>query len=194
MRKTENQEAVEKEQHKQESSEKEQRNREIQMKKGVIEYSSNTLSLESKREENLYKKAESIITCISILLVAIMSLIFELLDRLKNIDYLITIFGIILVALLLCSLLFAIMAHEAYKIEYTRTGKELIDFINSHLESYDSEIGFLDQRINDTDAMITSLEKANDKRKGNLKISRILLYIFLAMVGIFGITILVIAV
>ena len=80
----------------------------LQIKKGVAEYSSNTLSMEKEREKRIYETANAIVTFISILLVAIMGLIFELLDRLKQVDYLIVIFGSILAVTLLSSLFFAV--------------------------------------------------------------------------------------
>ncbi len=166
----------------------------IQIKKGVAEYSSNTLSMEKEREERIYKTAGIIITCISILLVAVMSLIFELLDRLKQVDYLIVIFGCILAVILLCSLLFAIIAHWFYKRQYTRSGIELLDYINNHIDEYKSEERFIDQKILDNDNIYKSLESCNNKRLKSLITSLIFIYVFLALIVVFGIVILIVAV
>jgi len=166
----------------------------IKIKKSVIEYSTNTLNMEREREEKLYKTANSIITCISILLVAIMSLIFELIDRMKKVDSLIIIFGCVLVAILFVSLFFSIKAHWFHKKEYTRTGKEFINYINENYEKYCNEDGFLDQRINDIDQLFLSLEKNNNIRLSDLTISSVLIYIFLFLSLVFGNVILIIVI
>lgn len=166
----------------------------IKIKNGIIGYSSNTLSQEKEREKILYQTANSINTVISILLVAVMTLIFELLDRLEEIDYLIVIFGTILCFILMLSLIFSITAHWFYKKEYTKSGTEFINYINEHRDKYDTEEGFLDQKISDIDQMYFSLEKNNNLRLKYLIASLILLYIFFALVFIFGIVILIVAI
>lgn len=161
-----------------------------EIKKGIIEYSSNTLNMEKEREKRLYNTANSILTCISILLVATMSLLFELLKNLQNTKYLLIIFGSILILLLLSSLFFSLKAHWFYKKDYTRTGQEMINYINSN-SSFNSD-DFLNQKINDIDIIYKSLDKNNNLRLNSLKISSILLYIFLGLILIFGIVILII--
>ncbi len=164
------------------------------IKKEIINYSTNTLNMEKEREKQLYQTANSIITCISILIVAIMSLIFELLDRLKDVDYLIVIFGCILILLLLVSLFFSIKAHWFYKKKYTRSGQDLIKYINEHKEQYLDEDGFLDQKIHDIDQIYISLEKDNNLRLIDLIIASILLYMFLGLILIFSIVIIIIVI
>ena len=157
------------------------------MKEKIIEYSNFSLTLEKERESDLYRSANALITCISILLVATMTLIFELLDRLNTNSYLIVIFGTILVFLLFLSLFFALKAHWFYKKPYTKSGKELIDYINEHPEQYQNEDGFLDQKINDIDIILKYLDKNNTKRRNSLKISTLIIYLFLILILIFGV-------
>ena len=166
----------------------------LQIKKGVAEYSSNTLSMEKEREKRIYETANAIVTFISILLVAIMGLIFELLDRLKQVDYLIVIFGSILAVTLLSSLFFAVLTHWFYKRRYTRSGQEFLDYINSHIDEYKNEERFIEQKVLDNDSIYNSLEKCNNRRLKTLMTSFILLYIFFALMVVFGIVILIVAV
>ena len=166
----------------------------LQIKKGVAEYSSNTLSMEKERENRIYETANAIVTFISILLVAIMGLIFELLDRLKQVDYLIVIFGSILAVTLLSSLFFAVLTHWFYKRRYTRSGQEFLDYINSHIDEYKNEERFIEQKVLDNDSIYNSLEKCNNRRLKTLMTSFILLYIFFALMVVFGIVILIVAV
>lgn len=156
------------------------------IKENVIEYSNFSLKLEKERESDLFRTANALTTCISILLVATMTMIFELLDRLKSIDYLIIPFGIVLVFFLLLSLFFSLKSYWFYKKPYTRSGNELINYINDNLEYYMKEDGFLDQKINDVDYILKCLDKNNTKRRNNLMISTTLIYLFLVLVLIFG--------
>lgn len=162
---------------------------ETEIKKQIIEYSANTLNMEKDREQSLYAVSNTIITCISILLVAIMSLTFELLDRLKNLETIIIIFGSTLTITLLISLLFAIKSHWFYKKEYTKTGLEFLKYINENNQIYNNVHGFLDQKITDNDQIISSLEHNNNLRLKSLTISSIFIYIFLGLIPIFGIII-----
>ena len=159
------------------------------IKENVIEYSNFSLKLEKERESDFYRTANALITCVSILLVATMTMFFQLLDRLKSIDYLIIPFGIILIFFLLLSLYFSLKAHWFYKKPYTRSGNELINHINDNLKQYLEEDGFLDQKINDIDYILKCLDKNNAKRRKNLMISTILIYFFLLLVVIFGLII-----
>lgn len=164
----------------------------VDIKKGVIEYSNNSINMEKERRKSLEEGANFNTATISILLGVTITLIFELLDRLSKIDYLIIIFGCILVVLLLGSLFFSLQSNWFYKKKFTRSGKDLIDYINSNFEQYQLEDGFLDQRINDNDEILLSLEENNNKRLRSIMVSSILLYIYLGLIIAFGIVILIV--
>ena len=109
-------------------------------------------------------------------------------------DYLIVIFGSILAVTLLSSLFFAVLTHWFYKRRYTRSGQEFLDYINSHIDEYKNEERFIEQKVLDNDSIYNSLEKCNNRRLKTLMTSFILLYIFFALMVVFGIVILIVAV
>lgn len=167
-------------------------NQMIEMKKGVIAYSDNSVNMEKERRNGIYNSSSFVTASISILLGVLITVIFELLDRLSKVQNLVIIFGMILVVILIISLFFSLKSNWFLKKEYTRSGRELMSFINSNLDQFSSEEGFLDQRINDNDSILLSLRKNNDKRVKDMMISTILLYSFFGLIMIFGIVILIV--
>lgn len=168
------------------------KNEEKFIKKEVIKYGSYSLKQEKDREDNIYRSAESLITCISILLVALTTLIFELLDRLKQIELLIVIFGCILFFILMLSMIFAIITRWFYKKVYMRTCKDLLQYIENNKILYIKENGFLEQKINDIDDECESLIQINNKRTNNILISYFLLLIFIFLFFSFSIAIMIV--
>ena len=162
------------------------------IKEEVIKYSSYTLEQEKNREDNIYRSSDSLITCISILLVAHTTLIFELLDRLKQVELLIVIFGCILFLILMISMIFAIKTRWFYKKVYTRTGKELLQHIECNKNQYVKENGFLEQRINDIDYECNNLIEINNKRTRDIIISYCTILSFIVLLFIFSIVVMIV--
>ncbi len=164
------------------------------IKTGVCDYAQKTLDMEKSRQDILFNKSQANITSISVLLVALFTIIFELLDRLKAVQTLIIIFSSILTFLLLLSLFFSVKSQWMMKNKYTRRASELLKHINNHLNEYSNEEAFLDQNIRDLEDIHETLEKNNDKRVIDLMISSISLYIFFSLIIIFSIVLLIIVV
>ena len=150
--------------------------RSYKTKKYLVEYAQRTLDLENEREKNIIKNSKTMITCNSILLVPLLTIIFELYNRIEKARIIIITFGIILSFLIIFGILFAIFAQQLYKSSYTKSAKELLDYIN--FNSIDDEEYPLDQTISDLDAIYKSKCKNNELRKKFLFVSYILNYTF----------------
>lgn len=164
------------------------------IKTGIRDYAQKTLEMEKSRQDILFSKSQANVTSISVLLVALFTIIFEFLDRLKCVQTLIIIFSFILTFLLLLSLFFSIKSQWMMKNKYTRRASELFEHINHHLDEYSNEEAFLDQNIRDLEDIHETLESNNDKRVIDLMISSICLYVFFALIIIFSIVLLIIVV
>lgn len=168
--------------------------RNVMVKREICSYAEKSLNMEKSRQEIIFSKSEANITSISILLVALFTIIFELLDRLKNIETLLIVFSIILTFVLLLSLFFAIKSQWMKKNQYTRSALEFFHHINNHINEYSNEEAFLDQRISDLESLHKTLESNNNKRVIDLMVSSIFLYIFFFLILVFGITLLIVAI
>lgn len=157
-----------------------------EIKKNIVDYANYTLLLEQEREKSIYKGCINNITCVSILLVPLINVIFNLYDRLKEVRLLIIVFGIILILNLFVSMFLSLKAMWPYKKNYTKSGLELLEHINSNIEQYSKEDSFLDQRIMDVERIYRMLEKNNDKKSSYYISSLIAIYIFLLLLLIFG--------
>ena len=162
------------------------------IKKQIYLYSESSLDIENDREKYLLEHSNSNLTVVSILLVAILNITFELLDRLHDLSLIISIFSIILISFLLISILFSFKARWLYKKKYRKSGKELVEHINKNLKEYHTMEYFYDQNINDFSEMCSKLEKNNKKRQIDLMISSAFIYAFLILVFAFGIVILIV--
>lgn len=164
----------------------------IEIKREIIEYTKASLLQEEEREKSILEECNSNMTVLSILLVALIPLIFELLDRLKNISTLIVIFGFFLIFILFSSLFFSLKARCYYKKAYRRRKNDLINHIKANSSTYSKKAAFLDQMIDDIDCIHGKLLENNNKRKNDIVISSILIYLFLGLIFIFSISVMII--
>lgn len=153
--------------------------------KQLLRHSELNIASETKREENILKKCNSMNTFISILLVPLISTIFELYDRVKYSKLIIIIMGIYLITTLLISLYYSIKAQYINKKNFLSTNK---DFYN-HIEKYKitKEIYFLEQEIKDNDDIYNSIKINNNNKIDNLKKSFQCLSMFFVSLVIFAI-------
>lgn len=165
---------------------------EKEIKEEIINYSKESLDSEYKREENLIRQSSSNLTTVSILLVSLLTIIFELLDRFPNrVKFLVAIFGALLSSILFISILFSYKAQWLYKKKYKNTANELLKHIEKHKDDYSKRTGFQDQSIADIIAIQESLIPSNNKRVNDIIFSSILIYVFLTLLAIFAIVILI---
>lgn len=158
----------------------------------IIEYSQESLRMECQREENLIQQSSSNLTTVSILLVALFTIIFELLDRLpERLSLLISIFGIILSFILIASIFFSCKSQWLYRRKYKRTPYELREHIRLNQSDYFKGNGFQEQTINDIESIQGRAISNNSKRVRDMVASSYLIYLFLALLIIFCITILI---
>ncbi len=137
------------------------------------------LDLEIKREKLIFVKSRSHINLIGLLLLMVFYVMFELI-KLDKAPVLVTIFSLILVVVLVLSLFFTIKSERIHKINYKLSSEVLIN-------------NDLDARSDNLREIQNKLEKQNKKRRRDLLVSSIFLYIFLCLFLVFGlITVIVI--
>jgi Ca2+/Na+ antiporter len=130
------------------------------------------LDLELKREKLIFQKSRSHINLIGFLLFTVFYIMFELI-KLNKVPVLVTIFSLVLVIVLLISLFFSIKSERIHKINYKMSTEALInDDINT--------------KNDDLREIQIKLEKQNNKRRKDLIVSSIFLYIFLGLFLAFG--------
>lgn len=157
----------------------------------AIDYCKGSLELEREREKIINKSSNTIITSCSILLVPLITVIIELLNKLDKIRIVVLIFGLILVALELVSLLLAINAQNLYKSVYTQKGKDLFEYMVSQ-NAHEEDNYYLIQKIEDLDRVLEQKINNNNKRRNYLVASKIVNYIFCFLLIEFTIVILLI--
>lgn len=137
------------------------------------------LNLEIDKEKILFYKSRSHINIIGLLLITCFYIMFEL-TKLNKAQVLIIAFSLILIIILIISLFFSIKSERIHKIDYNISPDTLI---NNNINMKNIELREIQKR----------LAKHNKKRRKDLVVSSIFLYIFLCLFLIFGlITIIVI--
>lgn len=158
------------------------------MLKKLLKQSELNVASETKREENILKKCNSMNTFISILLVPLISTIFELYDRVKYSKLIIIIMGIYLITTLLISLYYSIKAQNIGERKYLPTNEKFyIHIMQNHITD---EISFLKQEIFSNNDIYESIKSNNNKKIENIKKSFKFIYVFFASLLIFAIMIL----
>ncbi len=147
--------------------------------KNIIDYCNKLLELEKDRENILIKNSNTMIIYNSILLIPLITIMFELYNRLETIRLFTIIFGMTLIVITLLSILFSILSEHIYKIE---SNKSLLDFLDNG-EDKDS---FIEQYISELNYVHETKEKNNEKRRSLLLVSHILNYTFYGLIIIFG--------
>ena len=145
--------------------------REIQ-KEDVFNQQEYLLNLEVKRERTIFSKSRSHINIVGFLLLIVFYVMFELI-KLDVVPTLVTIFSLILVVILILALFFAIKSERIHRINYKMSSEVLI---NNDTDMKNGEL---------RDIQI-KLEKQNNKRRKDLLVSSIFLYIFLGLFLVFG--------
>lgn len=149
------------------------------IKEGIFNQQEYLLGLEEKREHLIFSKSRSHINLIGLLLLMIFYVMFELI-KLDKAPTLVTIFGLILIVILILSLFFSIKSERIHKINY-KISSEII--INDDIDMKNVELREIQLK----------LEKQNNRRRKDLIVSSIFLYIFLGLFLVFGlITVIVI--
>lgn len=161
------------------------------IKKDAIEYCLRSLELEKEREQNIVNNCNTMITSNSIVLVPLVTVLIEALNKLPQVNTLLIIFGLILIGVILVGIFLSVLAQQLYKSVYTRSGKELIDFINEN-DSYEDADFFLDQTLNDLNAIYEKKCKNNDVRKNLLFASYICNYAFYCLLSAFILVIMIV--
>ena len=146
--------------------------------KNIIDYCNKLLDLEKDRENILIKNSNTMIIYNSILLIPLITIVFELYNRLVSVRLFTIIFGMILIGITLLSILFSILSEHIYKIE---SNDYLLDFINGD----DTDL-FIEEYINELNNVYENKKKNNDKRRKLLLVSHILNYTFYGLIIIFG--------
>ena len=158
----------------------------IEIKKEIVKYGKESYESEIKREEIISSKCNSIVMAISILLVPLITSIFELLKILNKSKILIIIFGLILITILLTSLFFAVLSQWFFKKSYLPPVGEFMKHINNNINQFSSKEAYLDQKISNYKELYKGLDNSNNKRTALAMTSAILLFIFLGLLIIFG--------
>ncbi len=146
--------------------------------KNIIDYCNKLLDLEKDRENILIKNSNTMIIYNSILLIPLITIVFELYNRLVSVRLFTIIFGMILIGITLLSILFSILSEHIYKIE---SNDNLLEYINSD----DNDL-FIEEYINELNNVYLNKKKNNDKRRKLLLVSHILNYTFYGLIIIFG--------
>ena len=163
----------------------------LEIKRQLVKHSELILDLENKRERNLLSKCNSINTFISILLVPLITIIFELYDRLYYAKKIIIFAGIFLIIILIISLVYSIIAQSLYKNCFPTTNEKFEEHINKYKEEFTHEKAFLNQQYSDNNFMYKTLDDNNNKRVKYIQKSFLFIKLFFAFLALFSIIILV---
>lgn len=162
----------------------------VYAKKKIIEYCNRSLELECNREKNIIRNCKTMIECNSILLVPLVTVMIELLNRLENVRLFVIIFGLVLIAIVFVSIFFAVLGGQVFKEAYTLSASELMDFINTH-DSTSQYDYFYDQTITDLESIYLRKRDNNDKRIKRLFVSKLLNYSFYILTFVFAMVIMI---
>ena len=162
------------------------------IKEKINKYSQKSLEQEIRREQDLLAQSNANVITLTILITALLTIIFKLLEILKTVEILIVVFGIILVSLLFLSLLFSILAQWVFKRYYRVTPEQFHEHVNRNINDYQDMEAYLDQEFYDINSIQNRLMFINKKRSNFIKVSLLIMYLFIALIFIFSIVILIV--
>lgn len=152
------------------------------IKKESFEYAKMALDLEVKNESNIIRSCNSMIMCNAILLIPLVTVFIEMLNKLENVKLFVLIFGFILVSVLFTSIFFAVWAEQLSNDIRTLSSSEIVD---------DDFYSFYEESTRELEFIYKSKKENNIVKKRFLFVSHILNYSFYGLVIVFGMVLMI---